>query len=59
MMGTVFESEIACRKTKSNAKRVTALVFDVVKQPSEPGKKVYPAGCKLCAGKGWVKKPEK
>jgi DnaJ-class molecular chaperone len=33
--------------------------FEVVKQPSEPGKRVYQLRCKICEGKGRVKKAEK
>lgn len=33
--------------------------FETVKQPSKPGKRIYPPRCKVCDGKGWVKKAEK
>jgi DnaJ-class molecular chaperone len=25
-----------------------------VKQPAQPGRKIYPARCERCDGKGWV-----
>jgi DnaJ-class molecular chaperone len=28
--------------------------FPAVKQPAEPGRKIYPARCERCDGKGWV-----
>jgi DnaJ-class molecular chaperone len=28
--------------------------FPVVKQPAQPGRKIYPARCERCDGKGWV-----
>jgi DnaJ-class molecular chaperone len=28
--------------------------FPAVKQPAEPGRKIYPARCERCEGKGWV-----
>jgi DnaJ-class molecular chaperone len=28
--------------------------FAAVKQPAKPGRKIYPARCKRCDGKGWV-----
>jgi DnaJ-class molecular chaperone len=28
-----------------------------VKQPKEPGRKIYPATCKECLGKGRIAKP--
>jgi DnaJ-class molecular chaperone len=28
--------------------------FPAVKQPVEPGRKIYPARCEKCDGKGWV-----
>lgn len=30
--------------------------FPVVKQPGEPGRKIYPEPCKKCGGKGRVRK---
>jgi DnaJ-class molecular chaperone len=29
--------------------------FPAVKQPAQPGRKIYPARCERCDGKGWVK----
>jgi transposase-like protein len=29
----------------------------VVKQPTQPGRKIYPAKCEECLGKGRIKKP--
>jgi DnaJ-class molecular chaperone len=49
---SLSEDEIKCKACNGTG-------FEVVKQPSEPGKKVYAARCKVCGGKGWVKKPEK
>jgi hypothetical protein len=31
--------------------------FPVVMQPTQPGRKIYPAPCKQCEGKGWIKQP--
>jgi DnaJ-class molecular chaperone len=28
--------------------------FPAVKQPAQPGRKIYPARCERCDGKGWV-----
>jgi DnaJ-class molecular chaperone len=28
--------------------------FPPVKQPAQPGRKIYPARCERCDGKGWV-----
>ena len=28
--------------------------FPAVKQPAEPGRKIYPARCERCDGKGWI-----
>jgi DnaJ-class molecular chaperone len=28
-----------------------------VKQPTQPGRKIYPAKCEVCLGKGRIKKP--
>lgn len=28
--------------------------FSAVKQPAKPGRKIYPARCERCDGKGWV-----
>jgi DnaJ-class molecular chaperone len=28
-----------------------------VKQPAQPGRRIYPARCKRCDGKGWISKP--
>jgi len=28
-----------------------------VKQPTQPGRKIYPAKCEECLGKGRIKKP--
>ena len=28
--------------------------FPPVKQPAQPGRKIYPARCERCEGKGWV-----
>ncbi len=28
-----------------------------VKQPTQPGRKIYPAKCEECLGKGKIKKP--
>jgi DnaJ-class molecular chaperone len=28
--------------------------FRAVKQPAQPGRKIYPARCERCDGKGWV-----
>jgi DnaJ-class molecular chaperone len=28
--------------------------FPAVKQPAEPDRKIYPARCERCDGKGWV-----
>jgi DnaJ-class molecular chaperone len=33
--------------------------FPPVKQPSKAGRKIYPAPCKRCAGKGRIRKPAK
>jgi DnaJ-class molecular chaperone len=30
--------------------------FPKVKQPGQPGRKIYPAACKRCFGKGRIKK---
>jgi DnaJ-class molecular chaperone len=32
--------------------------FQVVEQPPEPTKRVYPPPCKVCGGKGRVKKAD-
>jgi DnaJ-class molecular chaperone len=32
--------------------------FQKVKQPTEPGRRIYPAPCKECLGKGQIKKPQ-
>ena len=32
--------------------------FQKVKQPTEPGRKIYAATCKECLGKGQIRKPE-
>jgi DnaJ-class molecular chaperone len=31
--------------------------FQKLKQPTEPGRRIYPATCKECLGKGKVKAP--
>jgi DnaJ-class molecular chaperone len=31
--------------------------FQKVEQPTEPGRKLYPATCKECRGKGRIDKP--
>jgi DnaJ-class molecular chaperone len=31
--------------------------FPIVMQPTQPGRKIYPATCKQCEGKGWIKQP--
>jgi hypothetical protein len=31
--------------------------FQTVEQPSNPGRKIYPATCKECLGKGRINKP--
>jgi hypothetical protein len=31
--------------------------FLAVKQPAEPGRKIYPARCERCDGKGWITQP--
>ena len=31
--------------------------FPAVKQPAEPGRKIYPPRCEGCAGKGWITEP--
>jgi DnaJ-class molecular chaperone len=31
--------------------------FQKVKQPVRPGRKIYPAPCKECAGKGRIESP--
>jgi DnaJ-class molecular chaperone len=46
------EDEIKCEACDGTG-------FEVVKQPSEAVKRIYPARCKVCGGKGWVKKTEK
>ena len=28
--------------------------FPPVKQPAQPGRKIYPARCERCDGKGWI-----
>jgi DnaJ-class molecular chaperone len=28
--------------------------FPAVKQPAQPGRKIYPARCERCDGKGWI-----
>ena len=30
--------------------------FPTVVQPVQPGRKIYPAPCKECHGKGWVRR---
>jgi len=32
--------------------------LESVKQPTKPGRKIYPAKCKPCDGKGRIKKPQ-
>ena len=32
--------------------------LETVKQPTKPGRKIYPAKCKPCDGKGRIKKPQ-
>jgi hypothetical protein len=32
--------------------------FEKVKQPTEPGRKIYPAKCKECLGKGRINMPQ-
>jgi DnaJ-class molecular chaperone len=31
--------------------------FSKVTQPTQPGRKIYPAKCRECLGKGRIKKP--
>jgi DnaJ-class molecular chaperone len=31
--------------------------FPPVKQPAQAGRKIYPARCERCDGKGWVEAP--
>jgi DnaJ-class molecular chaperone len=31
--------------------------FPVVKQPAQQSRKIYPAQCERCDGKGWITKP--
>ncbi len=31
--------------------------FQKFKQPTEPGRKIYPPKCEVCLGKGRIKKP--
>jgi DnaJ-class molecular chaperone len=33
--------------------------FPAVKQPAEPGRKIYPARCSTCDGKGRIRKAAK
>jgi DnaJ-class molecular chaperone len=33
--------------------------FRAVKQPAQPGRKIYPAGCERCDGKGWITEPNR
>jgi hypothetical protein len=40
-------------------RRVCFSGVQVVKQPAEPGKRVYPARRKICDGKGRAKKAKK
>jgi DnaJ-class molecular chaperone len=32
--------------------------FPKATQPAKPGRKIYPATCKQCLGKGRIKKPQ-
>jgi DnaJ-class molecular chaperone len=32
--------------------------YQKITQPTEPGRKIYPATCKECLGKGHIKKPQ-
>jgi DnaJ-class molecular chaperone len=40
-------AEIKCPACKGTG-------FPAVKQPAQPGVKIYPARCERCDGKGWV-----
>lgn len=31
--------------------------FTPVKQPAQPGRRIYPARCERCDGKGWTTEP--
>jgi DnaJ-class molecular chaperone len=31
--------------------------FPAVKQPAQPARKIYPARCERCDGKGWITEP--
>jgi DnaJ-class molecular chaperone len=46
---SLSEDEIKCEACNGTG-------VQIVKQPSVPGKRIYPARCKMCDGKGRVKK---
>ncbi len=44
------------RETKCEACNGTG--FPKVKQPTKPGRKIYPAPCRKCGGKGRIKESD-
>jgi DnaJ-class molecular chaperone len=44
----------AAKPTEHKCPACKGAGFPAVKQPAQPGRKIYPARCERCDGKGWV-----
>jgi DnaJ-class molecular chaperone len=48
--------KLAAKPTERKCRACKGTGFPAVKQPAEPGRKIYPARCSTCGGKGRVRK---
>jgi DnaJ-class molecular chaperone len=46
--------KLAAKLTEHKCPACKGTGFGAVKQPMQPGRKIYPARCQRCRGKGWV-----
>jgi DnaJ-class molecular chaperone len=46
--------KLAAKPTEHKCTACKGTGFPAVKQPAQPGRKIYPARCERCDGKGWV-----
>jgi DnaJ-class molecular chaperone len=46
--------KLAAKPTEHKCRACKGTGFPVVKQPAQPGRKIYPARCEKCDGKGWT-----
>jgi DnaJ-class molecular chaperone len=47
-------AKMAAKLTEHKCTACKGTGFPAVKQPAQPGRKIYPARCERCDGKGWV-----